>query len=68
MVGKNPAAYIAKTEGGKGRSIRFIEDGQPGELATMPTKTDFPLIVLPAKARRPNCFSWLSQICGIMED
>ena len=34
MVGKKPAFYIAKTEGGKGRSIRFIEDGQPGELAT----------------------------------
>ncbi|CAK9032896.1 unnamed protein product [Durusdinium trenchii] len=49
MVGKNPALYIAKTEGGRGRSIRFIEDGQPGELATTPTKTDFPLIIVPAK-------------------
>lgn len=54
MVGKNPALYIAKTEGGRGRSIRFIEDGQPGELATTPTKTDFPLIIVPAKARGPN--------------
>ena len=29
-----------------------------------PTKMDFPLIVVPAEARRPNRFPWRSQICG----
>ena len=58
MVQKNPTSHAdfdktetpyVRTEGGRGQSISFVADGQPGELSRTPTREDFPLVVISKK-------------------
>ncbi|CAK9084102.1 Hypothetical protein (Fragment) [Durusdinium trenchii] len=62
MVQKNPTSHAdfdktetpyVRTEGGRGQSISFVADGQPGELSRTPTREDFPLVVISKKLEAP---------------